>query len=48
MVTLKGRWAEPFCPIWTISETYLSIDGNYGRAKFRADCFSRSGGVRGN
>ena len=47
MVTLKGRRAEPFCPIWTISEIYLPIDGYYDRAKFRADRFSRSGGVRG-
>ena len=48
IVPLKGRRAELFCPIWAISEIYLPIDGYYDRAKFRTDCFRRSGGVRVN
>jgi hypothetical protein len=39
---LKGRRAEPYNPIWTISDLYLPIAGFYDRA----DHFSRSGGVR--
>jgi hypothetical protein len=44
--TSKGRWAEPYNPIWTISDLFLPIVGYYACAKFRADHSSRSGGVR--
>jgi hypothetical protein len=33
-------------PIWTISDLYLPIVGYYVCTKFRADHFSRSGGIR--
>jgi hypothetical protein len=36
---------QPYNPIWTISYLYFPIVGYYDRAKFRADHFSRSGGV---
>jgi hypothetical protein len=44
--TFQLQKAEPYNPIWTISDLYLPIVGYYDRAKFRADDFSRSGRVR--
>jgi hypothetical protein len=45
MTFQRDRRADPYNPIWTISNLYLPIVGYYDSAKFRVDHFSCSGGV---